>query len=319
MTGVLNKINTSKFSKVTRIRIRPKKFIASLFLYLTLAGLAFVFAFPFIYMIITSLMSNTDLVNAAVNWVPTGFMWQNYVIAYDLLDYWTFFRNSVIVTVIPTIGHVFIAALIGYGFARFDFPGKKILFGLVILSIVVPVQTIVVPLFLTYARWGWIDSYLPLIVPAFFGFGVQGGMFIFIYRQFFVGLPKDLENAAKIDGCGFLRTYWFIVFPLAKAAILVVLVLSIVWRWNEFYQASIFAGVSRLAVLPSRIGTLASMTGDDAQELFDILLLDIGEDVLNDATVMAGVALIIAPILIFFMIAQRHFMKGIERTGITGE
>jgi len=302
-----------------RYKIKPWRMLSTIFLYLTLSGLAFVFAFPFIYMIITSLMTNSDLVNAAVNWIPTSIMFENYIIAWELLNYWRFFQNSVIVTIVPTIGHVLVGAFIGYGFARFEFPGKKILFGFVILSMVVPVQTIIVPLFLTYARWDWLNTRLPLIVPAYFGYGVKGGMFIFLFRQFFIGLPKDLENAAKIDGCGFLRTYFYIVFPLAKAAILVVTVLSVVWRWNEFYQASIFAGTPALAVLPSQISVLASMTGPDAQEIFDILLLEIGEDVLNDATIMAGVAMIIAPILIFFTIAQSQFMKGIERTGITGE
>jgi len=306
-------------AKRLRYKIKPVRMVSTILLYLTLSGLAFVFAFPFIYMIITSLMTNSDLVNAAVNWVPTRLMFENYIIAWDLLNYWRFFQNSVIVTIVPTIGHVLVGALIGYGFARFEFPGKRILFGVVILSMVVPVQTIIVPLFLTYSRWDWINTYRPLIVPAFFGYGVKGGMFIFLFRQFFIGLPKDLENAAKIDGCGFIRTYLYIVFPLAKAAILVVTVLSVVWRWNEFYQASIFAGTPALAVLPGQIGVLASMTGPDAQEIFDILLLEIGEDVLNDATIMAGVAMIIAPILIFFTIAQSQFMKGIERTGITGE
>lgn len=306
-------------AKKLRYKFKPWRILSTLMLYLTLSGLAFVFAFPFIYMIITSLMTNSDLVNAAVNWVPTSLMFENYIIAFELLNYWRFFQNSVIVTILPTIGHVFVGAFIGYGFARFEFPGKKILFGFVILSMVVPVQTIIVPLFLTYSRWDWINTFRPLIVPAYFGYGVKGGMFIFLFRQFFVGLPKDLENAAKIDGCGFLRTYFYIVFPLAKAAILVVTVLSIVWRWNEFYQASIFAGLPSLAVLPSQISVLADMTGPDAQEIFDILLLEIGEDVLNDATIMAGVAMIIAPILVFFTIAQSQFMKGIERTGITGE
>lgn len=306
-------------AKMLRYKIKPSRILSTAFLYLTLSGLAFVFAFPFIYMIITSLMTNSDLVNAAVNWIPTRLMFENYIIAFELLNFWRFFQNSLIVTLIPTIGHVFVGAFIGYGFARFEFPGKKILFGIVILSMVVPVQTIIVPLFLTYSRLDWINTYRPLIVPAFFGYGVKGGMFIFLYRQFFIGLPKDLENAAKIDGCGFLRTYFYIVFPLAKAAILVVTVLSVVWRWNEFYQVSIFAGLPALGVLPAQINVLASMTGPDAQEIFDILLLEIGEDVLNDATIMAGVAMIIAPILIFFTIAQSQFMKGIERTGITGE
>jgi len=294
--------------------------LSRLFIYVLLIGIAFVCVFPLLYVAVVSLMSNADLSNPAVQWIPSRLQFENYYIAFDILNYTRFARNSLQITVLATIGHLVSCSLIGYGFARFRFPFRNILFMFVILAFIVPVQTIIVPLYLTFLNFDWINTYRPLIVPAFFGFGLNGALFIFIFRQFFLTLPTDLENAAKIDGAGFIRTFIQIVFPLARSALVVVLVLSVVWHWNNFYEPSIYLRTPHLGLLPARIRTVIDAVNAPPEELFERLgMIEGGEDTLTNAVVMAGTALIIAPVLIFFVFAQRAFMQGIERTGITGE
>lgn len=299
-----------------------KLILVKIIMYVLIIGMAFVFLYPFLYMLSTSLMTNSDLSSTSVNWIPTELKFENYSIALQLIKNIVYARNSLIVTVVATLGHILSCSFIGYGFARYNFPGKKFLFACVILAFIVPTQTIIIPLYLTYSNMQWLNTYLPLLVPTFLGFGLRGALFIFLFRQFFLTVPKSLEEAARIDGCGFLATYWRIVFPLAKATIVVAMVLSVVWHWNDFYESSIYVSNPGLAFLPPRLNSIISAASglpDEQQEMLRMLGLSDGEDTLNNAVVMAGAVVISAPVLIFFAIAQRQFMQGIERSGITGE
>ena len=299
-----------------------KHIIVRLVMYLLILGLAFVFLYPFLYMITTSLMSNADLDSSSVNWIPTEIKFENYAIAAQLMNGLDYARNSLFVTVAASFGHLIACSFIGYGFARYNFPFKKVLFGCVLLSFIVPTQTIISPLYLTYSNLGWLDTYIPLIVPAFFGFGLRGALYVFLFRQFYLTVPKSLEEAARIDGCGFLMTYWRIVFPLAKATLVVALVLSVVWHWNDFYESGLYISSASKGFLPPRLSLIisaASALPEKQAEMLRALGLDDGEDTLNNAVVMAGAMIISAPVLVFFAFAQRQFMQGIERTGITGE
>ncbi len=299
-----------------------KHVLVRIVMYLLLIGMAFVFIYPFIYMIMTSLMSNADLNNVSVKWLPTRMKFENYAVALNLMKATKQAVNSLIVTVAASVGHVIACSFIGYGFARYNFPFKKILFGCVVLAFIVPVQTIIIPMYMTYSNLGWLDTMLPLIVPTFFGFGLKGALYIFLFRQFFLTVPKSLEEAARIDGCGFMMTYWRIVFPLAKATIVVALVLSVVWHWNDFYEPTMYITTARLGFLPPRLNNIisaASAPPEQQEELMRNLGLTDGEDTLNNAVVMAGAVIISSPVLLFFAFAQRQFMQGIERSGITGE
>lgn len=297
---------------------RVKDSIMRLAIYVLLIDLAFIFLFPFIYMVVTSLKSNADLNDLTVNWIPKSLKWENYYIAFDLLSYFDFFKNSLIITVFATLGHAISCSFIGYGFARYNFPLKNVLFLLVIISFIVPVQTLIVPYYLIYTNLGWKDTFLPLIVPTFFGFGLKGGLYIFLFRQYYLGLPKELEEAAKIDGCGFFRTYLEIVMPIASSIFLVTCVLSMVWHWNDYYEPAIYIDKGSMAVLPSKINYVVSLVNAPPEELFDALELVEGEDTLNDAVVMAGTFLIILPVLIVFAFLQNKFIQGIESSGIKG-
>lgn len=299
-----------------------QRILVRTFMYLLVIGLAFVFLYPFLYMVTTSMMSNMDLNSTSVHWIPTAVKFENYAIALDLLKATKYMQNSLLVTTAASFGHLIACSFIGYGFARYRFPLRNVLFACVMISFIVPTQTLIVPLYLTYSHLHWLDTYIPLILPTFFGFGLRGALYVFLFRQFFLTVPRSLEEAARIDGCGFLATYWRIVFPLAKATLVVALVLSVVWHWNDFYEPGLYVTSAAKGFLPPRLSAIIAATNalpEEQAELLQGLGLEDGEDTLNNAVVMAGAVFVSAPVLLFFAFAQRQFMQGIERSGITGE
>ncbi|MDI6618577.1 MAG: carbohydrate ABC transporter permease [Clostridiales bacterium] len=310
------RIKHNRLESISRVFNHIPHKLYRIALYILLFSIAFVFLYPFLYVFITSLKTYRDINDFTVNWIPRSIKYQNYIFAIRILGYFKYITNSVLLTVIGTLGHLISCSFIGYGFARYKFPGKNILFFIVILSIIVPIQTLIVPLYMAFSNYGWVNTYLPILVPTFFGFGLRGGLFIFIFRQFYTGFPKELEDAAKIDGCGFLRTYWSIVLPVARSVFWVVIVLSMVWHWNDFYEPSIYINKMALTVLPARLQTLVNYVNNPQGDIFFGMLLEEGEDTINNAVLMAGTFLIIFPILMAFGFIQKKFMQGIERTGL---
>ncbi len=284
-------------------------------IYLVLFDLAFVFLYPFITMIIDALKSEEDLINTTVTWIPTSIHWQNFVDAFKRLDYLAFLKNSVIVALVATIGHVISCSFIGYGFARYRFRGKGILFGGVILSMLVPIQVLIFPLYMNFANWHWVDSYLPLTVPTFLGFGLRGGFYIFLFRQFMMSLPYEMEEAAKIDGCGPLRTFVKIILPMSRSSMLVCTVLSIVWHWNDYFEPRIYLNSYTLAMLPSKLEPLYAALNKVTSESEDAAE---GAVIINQAMCMAATFLVVLPLLIAYTFVQKKFMEGVERSGLTG-
>lgn len=266
-------------------------------------------------MIVTSFMSDSDLINITIKWIPSGFKWGNYRIAFQQLDYKRYVVNSLLIATVATLGHVISCSFIGYGFARYKFKFKGLCFAIVILSMLVPVQTIIFPLYIQYSKMGWLDSYYPLLVPTFFGYGLNGAFFIFLFRQFFLGLPKEMEEAARIDGCGAFRTFFKIMLPMSKSSILVTVVLSFVWHWNDYFEPNVYIRSVAKMVLPSRLpGLYALMDTEDAMDL----VMEEGGFTFNKAMLMAGTFLVILPVLIVYAFLQKKFMEGVERSGLTG-
>lgn len=294
---------------------KGKKLVVRIFYYLVLCSLSFVFLYPFIKMIVTSLMSDSDLLDVTVNWLPNELRWSNYKIAMDQLAYWRYIQNSLIITIGATLGHVISCSFIGYGFARYNFKLKGVCFAIVILSMLVPVQTLIFPLYIQYSKMHWLDTFLPLIVPSFFGYGLNGAFFIFLFRQFFMGLPKEMEEAARIDGCGAFRTFFKIMLPMSKSSILVATVLSFVWHWNDYFEPNIYIKEVIKRVLPSRLPGLYALVG--AEEAMDMVMEEDGFT-FNEAMLMAGTFMVILPVLIVYSFLQKKFMEGVERSGLTG-
>jgi multiple sugar transport system permease protein len=164
---------------------------------------------------------------------------------------------------------------------------------------------------------GWLNTYWPLIVPTFLGFGLRGGLFVFVFRQFFRGLPSELEDAARIDGCGYLRTYWNIILPISGAAVVVTIVLSMAWHWNDYYEPTIYLlGAPEKRMLPAILPSLYEfISGIDPEELG--LSPDEVEETFNAGFVMAATAMVMAPVMAAYLVLQRRFMASITRTGLT--
>ena len=210
--------------------------------YFLLCALSFVFLYPFIKMITQSLMTDDDLINITVKWLPSQLTWSNYAVAYRKLMFKSYVWNSARVAIICTLGHVLSCAMTGYAFARYKFRFKGALFAMVILTMLVPVQTVIIPQYMQFSNWGWLNSeyYLPLVVPSFLGFGLNGAFFIFLFRQFFSGMPYEMEEAARVDGCGPIRTFLHIMLPMSQSSLLVCTVLSIVWHWNDYFEPGVY-------------------------------------------------------------------------------
>ena len=300
------------------VTTKIKKIIVTAAYYLVLCSLSFVFIYPFLKMIITSVMSDSDLVNITVNWLPTELVFANYGVAFKQLGYKSYFINSMQITLIGTLGHLISCSLAGYGFARYKFKGNGILFAVVILSMLVPVQTIIFPLYIQYSKMGLIKilkGYVPILLPCFFGYGLNGAFFIFLFRQFFAGLPKEMEEAARIDGCGALMTFFRIMLPMSKASLLVSTVLSVVWHWNDYFEPNIYITNGGDQVLPSRLPALFKLLNmEETMEMVE----EMGGFLFNNGMLMAGTFLVVLPILIIYAFLQKQFMEGVERSGLTG-
>lgn len=297
---------------------KGKRCIVRIFFYLVLCSLSFVFLYPFLRMIIISLMSDSDLVNITVTWLPTEIVWTNYKIAAQRLSFFQYIKNSVFITAVGTVGHLISCSMIGYGFARYKFRMNKVFFAVVILSMLVPVQTIIFPSYIQYSKAHLLNicrGYLPILLPCFFGYGLNGAFFIFLFRQFFKGLPKDMEEAARIDGCGPMGIFFRIMLPMSKAAILVTVVLSMAWHWNDYFEPNIYINNIIHQVIPSRLPDLYRLLNtEESMELVE----EVGGYVFNNAMMMAATFLVVVVILVVYMFLQKGFMEGIEHSGLTG-
>ena len=284
--------------------------------YILLIDLAFVFLYPFLYMIITSVKTNQDLLDSTVQWIPRQIHLKNYSLAYNALNLAKTAVTSLIYTVVCTLGHLISCSFIAYGFARYRFPGKKILFGILLLMIIIPTPTLIAPMYIQFSNLNWLNTYLPVTVPTFFGFGLRGGLFIFIFRQFFHGLPRELEDVARVDGCTFIGTYFRIVLPVAKSVFLVNFVLSVVWHWNDYYEPGIYFGMNP----PLSVALNAMSDLLNSPNMLENLMSQMGiidtEAIINNAVFMAASFITILPLLIMYVFVQKHFMQGIERTGL---
>ncbi|HEX2954196.1 MAG TPA: carbohydrate ABC transporter permease [Bacillota bacterium] len=194
-----------------------KKLGKKLLLYLFLVDGAFVFLLPIIYMGVISVFTQEDLLDPSIRWIPVHFQWQNYVEAFNRLNYLPSLIHTLIATTFAILGQLLFCSLAGYALARMDFKGKKWAFVAVLLVLIIPAQAMTLPNFVFFARMHWNGTMLPITVPEMFGNGLYGALFVFIFRQVFSGFPKDLEDAAAIDGAGIFKTFFSIAAPWTAA------------------------------------------------------------------------------------------------------
>lgn len=307
----------SIYMQNTSTKKLAKKVVISIGLYLILFDLAFVFIYPFLTMILDAFKSDADLLNSTVKWIPTQLTWVNFKVAFKELHYVDYLKNSGIIVAVATVGHAMVCSFIGYGFARYNFRGKGLLFGGVILTMLVPTQVLIFPLYGMYADVKVLNTYLPLLIPCFFGFGLRGGFYIFLFRQFFMGLPHEMEEAARIDGCGPLMTFIKIMLPMSRSSLLVCAVLSVVWHWNDSFEPGIYLnGAPTLQLLTARLPDMYEKLAQFSEEAVEGV--NAADLVINQGTVMAATFLVILPLLVVYMFVQKQFMEGVERSGLTG-
>ncbi len=202
--------------------------------YVLLITIAFIYLYPVLYMFSRSLMDKNDLLDASAKWIPSSVTLNNYAQAIDTMDYWNSLLKNLAIALTSTLCQVFVCSWVGYGFARYNFPGKMLWMGILILSFLLPAQTIAVPNFLLFNRLSLVDGTLkPFLITAIFGQGFKSCLCILIFYNFHRQTPQSLIEAAEIDGAGHFKAYFQIAVPLASAAIVVVTLFSFVWYWNE--------------------------------------------------------------------------------------
>ena len=266
-------------------------------LYLIAIILSVTFLFPLFWMASTSLKTMEQAYAFPPIWLPHPIMWENYVKLFTELPFVTFTINSVLITVLNTLGVVFTSALVAFGFSRLRAPGRDFFFVVVISTIMLPAQVILVPTFILFKYLKWINTILPLVVPAYFG----GGAFnIFLLRQFFTTIPYEYDEAAIMDGAGWFSIFWGIILPLAKPALATVAVLNIVGVWTDFFGPLIY--LNDLNKMTLAVG-LAFLRGQHSTAL---------------TLLMAGSMFATLPVLIIFFLAQRYFVEGIQLSGLKG-
>ncbi|MDD5217705.1 MAG: carbohydrate ABC transporter permease [Candidatus Omnitrophica bacterium] len=280
-------------------RQRLKDIVRKFGIYALLALGAVSMVGPFLWMVTTSLKEAGDVYSYQKEWwrewIPTTFVWQNYVKAWQVVPFARFYLNSIFVTLLITLGQVSTSALAAYAFARLRFPGRDRLFFGYLATMMVPGAVTMIPVFILLEKFGWIDTYKAMILPAVFtAYGT------FMLRQFFLTLPRDLEDAAKIDGCSYFGIFWRIILPLSKPALATLTTFTFMGSWMSFMWPLIVMNTHGKFTLPIGLAYFQNLHTTDWTLL------------------MAGSVMMILPILIVFTFNQRFFVEGIKLTGIKG-
>ncbi|MCM8778380.1 MAG: carbohydrate ABC transporter permease [Candidatus Omnitrophica bacterium] len=283
----------------SRKRKKRRDFFRKFTAYILLSFIGISMILPFLWMVSTSL-KEPEMVFIQVkpwwrNWIPQKIVWTNYIRAWKAVPFGRFYINSIIVAVCVTVGVVFTSSFSAYAFSRLNFPGRDKLFFAYIATMMIPGSVIIIPQFALIRIFGWLDTYRALIIPAMFtAFGT------FLLRQFFMTLPKDLEDAAKIDGCGYLGIYWRIVLPLSKPALATLATLTFIGNWNSFMWPLLVTNKTELRTLPIGLEYFNSQYTTEWSLL------------------MAGSLMVLLPVIILYVFNQRFFVEGVKLTGIKG-
>jgi multiple sugar transport system permease protein len=266
--------------------------------HLVLSVSAFFICFPLIWMVLTSLKPIEQVFLYPPQVFPKPVMWRNYVDALTYRPFHLFFRNTMIIEVAVVIGSLLSNSLVAYGFARLRFPGREALFTIVLSTMMLPAVVQLIPLFIVFSKLGWVNTYYPLTVPAFFG----TPFFIFLLRQFYRGVPEELRDAAKIDGCSELGIWWRIMVPLSKHALAVVAIFAFQNVWNDFLPPLIYLNREEMKTLA--LGLQALTPVSEARPDYHWL--------------MAVATTMVAPMMLLFAFTQQYFIEGISVAELKG-
>jgi multiple sugar transport system permease protein len=254
------------------------------------------FFLPFYWLLATSLKGDQEIFALPPVWVPHRLHWENYPSAVTFIPFFLYLRNTLTISLLSVVGSVFSSSLVAYSLAKIPWRGREALFFLTVATLMLPGQVTMIPVFTIFKALGWIDTFKPLVVPPFLG----TAFYIFLLRQFFLTIPRELSDAARIDGCSEWATYWRIVLPLAKPALATVGLFAFMGAWNDFMGPLLYLNDERLATLSLGLQQF------------------VGQHETEWAMLMAAATLMTLPLVLLFFLAQRFFIQGITLTGIKG-
>ena len=259
---------------------------------------AIIILIPVVWMISTSLKTRQEVLTFPPILIPEKLIWNNYPEALTFLPFGLYFKNTTIITFLVLLGDVFSCSLIGYAFARMRAKGRDQLFVLILSTMMIPYQVLMVPQYVLFHRLGWVDTFRPLIIPAWFG---ASAFLIFLLRQFYRSIPKELDDAARIDGCGFFSIWWRIMLPLSKPALAVAGIFSFTYNWNDFLAPLIYLNTPDKLTVAVGLAMFRHRYGATPWELM-----------------MAASIVTVLPCVILFFSAQKYFIQGVVTTGVKG-
>jgi multiple sugar transport system permease protein len=250
---------------------------------------------PFLWMLSTSLKSDRQAYIFPPIWIPTPIVWANYGTVWEALPFDRFLINSAIVSILVTLGQLTTCSMGAFAFARLRFPGRDRLFVLYLATMMIPFQVTMIPVFILVKSFRWLDTYQALVIPMIFSaYGT------FLLRQFFMTIPSELEDAAKIDGCSYWRIFWNIILPLSKPALATLGIFVFMWSWNNFLWPLLVVNSLEMKTLPLGLAYF------------------LGQYTIYWNLLMAGTTIALVPVLVAFFLAQRYFVEGITLTGLKG-
>lgn len=316
LNGNYNLINERQ-----RIIKQSRLILIWIFRLVLIIGLSYVILGPLIGIIASSFFSDTDQYSPMTYLIPQEPTLEKYEIAIEYMSYFSVIGRNLLYVASLTVIQLLVCSMVGYGFARHDFPGKKILFACVIIMIVIPSHTIMLPLYTTFQNFNpfWLvgllgantnvlQTVIPMYVMSFLGTGLRAGLYIYIFNQFFRGLPKEIEEAASIDGAGAVFTYFRIMLPNAMPSVITVTIFSIVWQYNDTFFANLFL-ISSDTVISKQLASLGANIGNSLRILDPNIVA---------LYTYAGVVMVIIPVVALYVLLQKQFIEGVERSGIVG-
>jgi multiple sugar transport system permease protein len=292
--------------RVPRRSVLLQGYLRSVILYVFLLSITAVLLFPLVWLISTSLKDIAKEFSLPLRIVPEPIMWSNYLEVFRRAPFALFFRNSIMVTTLAVTGSVLSCSLVGFSFARLRYPGRDVLFGLVLSTMMLPAVMQLIPQFLVFNRIGWVNTFLPLIIPSWFcqaNYG-QGAFYIFLMRQFFRTIPIEYDEAARVDGASTLQIFWHVVLPLAVPPLTTVAIFAFLSNWSDYLYPLVFLQKANLQTVALGIRAFQSSGG--------------GLDMVPWRLMSAASFLALIPPVIVLLIGQRYFVRGVTLSGLTG-
>lgn len=309
-------------------RMRAGKIVSNLARYIFLLAFSYILLYPLIFMISSSLQGARDFFDPTVEWIPKTPIFSNFSLAFEAMDFGNSFISTLIYEMLSAVFEIISCAVAAYGLARFNFKGKRLLNGMMLLTILVPTTMIIIPSYINFTRLdilgilkliggifgaelrlNVLDSPWVMWLPSIFAVGLKGGLFIYIYKQFFQGLPKEFEEAAWIDGAGPIKTFIKVIIPSSTVPIVTVTMFSVVWHWNDYYLAQMY--LTKEYPLSVQLASVDSLLTNALQGA------ESAKIVLGPA-IMAACLMMVLPLIIFYLVLQRRFIASIANSGIVG-